>query len=166
MKLEKKVKILLGAFIISNIISPIMDYPITKASNDSKSIIIKTSDDDAGTVEIPTTAIRRPATTTLIPISPREFFTAVQHNDKQAIRYLLSHSLDIDTQNPMGWTALHYATFLGNLDMVKFLVDKCNATINLRDKRGLTPYDIAWKNHKKRIAKFLLKKYNSHSRPI
>lgn len=55
-----------------------------------------------------------------------------------------------------GWTPLHYAVSLGNLELVEFLVEH-GANINAKDINGVTPLHIAAKNGHFSIVKFLVK---------
>jgi len=43
-------------------------------------------------------------------------------------------------------TALHAAAYYGNLEIVKFLIEK-GADINAKNKHGQTPRDVAWLHH-------------------
>lgn len=166
MNTKTKAKILLGILASTNFISIMGSCPTTYAMREMRAsngdnrapscAVCETEASyyDESDMDDSPTASKRPATTNLVPLSPQEFFSAVQHKDKQTIRYLYNHSLDINTRNPMGWTPLHYAVWLDNLKMVKFLVLKCHALVNLRDKSGMTPYDVAVINHSRPIIDF------------
>ncbi len=46
-------------------------------------------------------------------------------------------------------TALHAAAYYGNLEIVKFLIEK-GADMNAKNKHGQTPRDVAWHDHENR----------------
>jgi len=50
--------------------------------------------------------------------------------------------IDVDAQDSYGWTALHLASYFGNSELVKLLLEKGSST-RIRDKLGLLPIDLA-----------------------
>ena len=59
-----------------------------------------------------------------------------------AMQMLLARGVDIDAFNTTGQTAMHAAAGRGVDPVVKFLAEK-GATLNLPDKQGRTPLDVA-----------------------
>jgi ankyrin repeat protein len=59
----------------------------------------------------------------------------------EAVGLLLDHGVDIDAFNTAGNTALHVAVNRGD-ELVKYLASR-GATLNLKNKAGLTPLDLA-----------------------
>jgi ankyrin repeat protein len=60
----------------------------------------------------------------------------------EAMQLLLARGVDIDAFNTTGQTAIHAAAGRGVDPVVKFLAEK-GATLNLPDKQGRTPLDVA-----------------------
>lgn len=82
----------------------------------------------------------------------------------ESINYILDISgrhgvakIDVDAQDHNGRTPLYYATcFSGTLDIVKILVEKGGANLDLSDNRGKTPLMNAVSNGFTETATFLL----------
>lgn len=68
---------------------------------------------------------------------------------------LLFGKADIDEpEDNYGWTPLHVAAGMGNIKIAGQLLSK-GANINLRDKHGATPLDMAVAQSEKKMADFL-----------
>lgn len=68
---------------------------------------------------------------------------------------LLFGKADIDEpEDNYGWTPLHVAAGMGNIKVAGQLLSK-GANINLRDKHGATPLDMALAQSEKKMADFL-----------
>ena len=65
--------------------------------------------------------------------SPFHYVNTVEH-----ARFLFDAGVQVNIQDDSGWTLLHQATFLGNTELVKFLLTS-GANCNLRCKGGGTP---------------------------
>jgi uncharacterized protein len=59
-----------------------------------------------------------------------------------AVQLCLDHGGDVNTIDSFGGTAVHAAAQSGYNDLVTFLAEK-GAKLDVKDKRGRTPYDIA-----------------------
>lgn len=68
---------------------------------------------------------------------------------------LLFGKADIDEpEDNYGWTPLHIAAGMGNVKVAGQLLTK-GANINLRDKHGATPFDMAMAQSEKKMCDFL-----------
>ena len=79
------------------------------------------------------------------PAKPNISITeAAAKGDLKKVEAHLAAGTDInDRDGEHGSTALHAAAYHGNLEIVKFLIEK-GADINAKDKHGQTPRDVAW----------------------
>ena len=69
---------------------------------------------------------------------------AAANGDLEKVEAHLTSGTDInDRYGEKESTALHAAAYHGNLEIVKFLIEK-GAEINARNKHGQTPWDVAW----------------------
>lgn len=60
----------------------------------------------------------------------------------KTIEALINNGVDINMTNNLGQTALHYALNLDLIDVPKFFISK-GADVNAKDKKGITPLDVA-----------------------
>lgn len=82
----------------------------------------------------------------------------VSHEDYSSLHKLFSDandSVDIDMMRPPGISALHQACALGNLKIVKLLVQK-GANVRLRTMSGLSPLKVAVLSGSYEIAQYLV----------
>ncbi|WP_281869007.1 ankyrin repeat domain-containing protein [Brevibacillus parabrevis] len=84
---------------------------------------------------------------------------AAADNDRKTIDYLLEHGVDInynqpDMVYPYKATPLTVATRMGNVGMVKYLVER-GADVTLAEKGGERPYTIAVSNKQDELAAYL-----------
>lgn len=61
----------------------------------------------------------------------------------EAIDYFIKKGISIDVQNESGNTPLHNAVNANNFEVVKYLVEKYNAMINVKNEKGVTPLFMA-----------------------
>ena len=54
-----------------------------------------------------------------------------------------------------GWNALHLACYIGNLEMVKWLIDVCALSPAIEDNKGRSPIHLAVKRGYTEIVEFL-----------
>ena len=66
-----------------------------------------------------------------------EFFTAVEKGDVKKAAALLEAGIDPNLQDQAGWTALHWASYGGHLEVVKYLLEK-GANVNFKDANNKT----------------------------
>jgi ankyrin repeat protein len=60
----------------------------------------------------------------------------------EAIKLLMSLGVDVNATNDLGLTAMHYAAQKGADKVIEFLAEN-GAKLDVKDKRGKTPYDVA-----------------------
>ena len=65
--------------------------------------------------------------------------------------------INIDKKDNKGWTALMYASFNGQSDIVSMLIEK-GADVNTRDNKGFSAFHIAHYNQHAEIVSMLQKK--------
>lgn len=65
------------------------------------------------------------------------FFTIVQ-DDNETVKRLVNSGFDVKTKNERGETALHVAVQHGNLEIVRFLLEK-GAKVSVKDKQKRAP---------------------------
>jgi uncharacterized protein len=73
-----------------------------------------------------------------------------------AIKYLISKKVAINTADSGGATALHFASSQGNIEGIKLLIQS-GADVNVSDKKGLTPLINAAMEGKTEALKFLIR---------
>ncbi|WP_028594592.1 ankyrin repeat domain-containing protein [Paenibacillus assamensis] len=84
---------------------------------------------------------------------------AVSDHDLKTVSYLLDHGVDINYNEPnmvypYQATPLTVATRMGNVSMVKYLIER-GADVTLAEKDGERPYTIAVSNKNKDLAEYL-----------
>lgn len=85
-----------------------------------------------------------------------ELFHEVHSSSLYGIKQNLFSGVDINQKDLLnGWTALHHASFLGNVKLVNFLADS-GANLNYQDRNGISPLHLAAMNgHTKTILTLL-----------
>lgn len=83
---------------------------------------------------------------------------AAATGDTEGLNGLMQLGLNVSSPNYDNRTALHLAAAEGNLQMVKLLVEKFKANLNLMDKYGNTPFDDATRAGHEAIAVYLKSK--------
>lgn len=89
------------------------------------------------------------------------FFLAIEKNDINSIKKIVIKEININfiyyEKEFRNFTPLHYASFLGNLEIVKFLIEQDNIDINCKDIELWTPLHWAIHRGHAEIVKLLLK---------
>jgi len=101
---------------------------------------------------------------------------AAANGDLEKVEAHLTFGTDINNRyGEKESTALHAAAYHGNLEIVKFLIEK-GAEINARNKHGQTPRDVAWddmenerfsdskKESKRKAGEFIKNKGGEHGK--
>jgi uncharacterized protein len=99
--------------------------------------------------------------------------SAVAHNHLEISKLLVSGGADVNAKQEGLFTPLHGAAQNGNLEISEMLVSK-GADINARTNDGKTPLDLTQeegpeagkREDRERVAKFLLSKGATHSKPV
>ncbi len=78
-----------------------------------------------------------------------------EKNDTVALRILCGADAAPNTRNRVGESALHRAAAMGHLESAKILVNECQAKINLRDNRGLSPAGLAFREGQTDLVDYL-----------
>ena len=80
---------------------------------------------------------------------------AAERSDRAGLRALLERGVDVNQAQVDGMTALHWATYLDDLETVKLLVD-AGAIVKAANRYGVTPLSLACTNGNGAIVKILL----------
>src|SRR5262249_53728878 len=68
----------------------------------------------------------------------RQLIEAIRHKDHAAVRRLLKTRLDVNSVEPDGATALHWAAYWNDLETVDLLLER-NAKVDVANDYGATP---------------------------
>lgn len=85
-------------------------------------------------------------------------FCCYERNSKKAIESLIEKGTNINARNCYGWTSLHYAALVGNVEVAKLLFINKKANVNERDSYGRTPLYYAVMSNNKKAIEFLIEK--------
>ena len=80
---------------------------------------------------------------------------ALEHRDRETARSLLTQHVDVNTPQPDGATALHWATHWDDLGMVDLLI-RAGANVNAVNELGIPPLSLACTNGNAAMAEKLL----------
>ena len=75
-----------------------------------------------------------------------EHGTTVLHNavsQPSALRVILNKGAPIETIDSAGWTAFHYACWIGKIKSMELLLDKSPELLHHKDSKGRTPLHVA-----------------------
>ncbi len=91
--------------------------------------------------------------------------THAENGDLNEIKLLLNNNQSSELTNYTdndGYTALHRASYSNHLHIVKYLIDTCHMSIEVRTKMGWTPLHSAsyWNNYE--IVEYLLVEKNAN----
>lgn len=82
---------------------------------------------------------------------------AARFKRADVVVFLLENGADVNLRSEQGYTALHWAILQGNRAVVKLLVDKGRAKLNVPDARGDTALHLAVKYDRSGVADYLKK---------
>ena len=80
---------------------------------------------------------------------------AAEKSDRTAIRRMIDQGADVNTPQPDGMTALHWAAYLDDFYIAKLLAD-AGANVAGTNRYGVTPLSLACQNGSTRIVELLL----------
>ena len=88
---------------------------------------------------------------------------AIERNNEKFVKYLLNKNYTPNDQNIKGNTPMHISMKRKNRNIIKLLLDN-NGNITIKNKEGLTSYDLADKDIKKefKLENFLVLKKNGN----
>ena len=81
-----------------------------------------------------------------------------EENKHEVLEKMLLLGSDPNLKDSNGWTALHYAAQIGDLESVKILIEKSKADINAFSNNGRTALHLAAKENKKNVVDYLIDK--------
>lgn len=139
MKAKIKAKILLGLSIVSCINVNIFNCSKIYAAggNPSGTVRPRYSED--------ATAINTP-----------KLFSLIQHNKISKVKQMLRSGVNVNTlRNGPNWTPLHFAVIMGRYEIVRYLVERCHASLRARDSGGNTPVQLAIIHDEEQIRDYL-----------
>ena len=84
-----------------------------------------------------------------------KLINAVNSNDLQQVKYLINSGADPESGDYDGRTPLHLAAAGGNEQIVRYLVDNCNANVNPLDRYRNTPLTSAARYGHWKVEQFL-----------
>jgi len=70
-------------------------------------------------------------------------FEVIENGDLETLKKLVSRGADVEAKNKYGETPLILASEFGHLEIVKCLIEKCNANVESKDNHGNTPLILA-----------------------
>ncbi len=82
---------------------------------------------------------------TLLAAADAPLANAVQKMDRTTVRYLLERRVGVNTPQPDGMTALHWAAYQDDLDLVDRLL-RAGADVRAANRYGVTPLSLACTN--------------------
>mmetsp|Transcript_40144 Transcript_40144/g.78701 ORF Transcript_40144/g.78701 Transcript_40144/m.78701 type:complete len:350 (+) Transcript_40144:139-1188(+) len=83
-------------------------------------------------------------------------YMAVLSNDIECVQTIAECDIEFNCTNIEGFTPLHYAAGEGNLEIVRYLVEQCEAETEIPDNLGLTPGFCAVLQGRQEVAEYLL----------
>ena len=81
--------------------------------------------------------------------------TAVKHEDEAGVRSLLREPVDVNTTQPDGATALHWAAYRDDVETADLLID-AGAVVDVANELGVTPLYLASENGNGALVRRLL----------
>ncbi len=101
------------------------------------------------------------AVTLLLTVSPSvaqtdyQLIDAVKSQDEATVRLLINQQSDINAVQPDGATALHWASYVNDLELAKLLVD-AGASLDAANDYGVTPLALACDNGSAQMVTYLV----------
>src|ERR1700687_3384407 len=81
---------------------------------------------------------------------------AVENRDIESVRTLLAHHVNVNTSQPDGTTALHWAAHWDDLETADLLL-RAGANVNATNDYGVTPLSLSCNNGNESMVEQLLK---------
>ena len=71
-------------------------------------------------------------------ITPDEFLEAAKNGNLRKVMVCIDKGIDVEVKASGGYTALHFSTYYGHLDIVKYLIETCNVDKEAKTDEGYT----------------------------
>ena len=84
-----------------------------------------------------------------------DFFSAAKEGNLVKVKYCVNSGIDKDAKDYDGWTALHYASWKGHLEIVQYLIETCQVDKIAKNNSGQSAYIIAMANNKSEVVQYL-----------
>ena len=88
-------------------------------------------------------------------MSKQDFLDAASKGDLVNVKCCVNYGINTESKNNDGWTALHYASYNGHLEIVKYLIETCRVDTEARDNDGWTALHFASDHGHLEIVKYL-----------
>ena len=86
----------------------------------------------------------------------KEFLNAAREGDLIKVKYCVNNGIDKDAKDNDKWTAMHYATWKGYLEILKYLIETCKVDKDAKTNEGNTALHIASRNDHLDIITYLI----------
>ena len=117
-----------------------------------RDILLQSSRSSSPSIERPPTEISDPASFFAKPTEEQiaaydaQKTTAVRNGDMATLRSLIEAGKDLNCCNKWGESLIHMACRRAHIDVVRFLLQEANVSLNVRDDYGRTPlHDCCWR---------------------
>ena len=86
----------------------------------------------------------------------QEFLEATKEGNLDKVRYCASNGIAKEAKDNDEWTALHFASWKGHLEIVKYLTETCHVDTEAKNNLGSTALHYASRNGHLEIVKYLI----------
>ncbi len=95
---------------------------------------------------------------TLKQLTPtvKEFLEATKEGNLDKVKYCVNNGITKEAKDNDEWTALHFASWKGHLEIVKYLIDTCHVDTEAKNNLGSTALHYASRNGHLEIVKYLI----------
>jgi len=91
-----------------------------------------------------------------------DIFEVIVEGDLESLKKLVSEGADVEAENGYGFTPFNLASVNGHLEIVKYLIEECNANVEAKNKDGDTPLFYASLEGRFEIVKYLIEECNAN----
>ena len=86
----------------------------------------------------------------------KEFFGAAKEGNLDKLKHCVNNGMNKEAKDNDEWRALHFASWKGHLEIVKYLIETCLVEKDARNNLGSTALHIATRNGHLEIVKYLI----------
>jgi len=90
-----------------------------------------------------------------------DIFEVIEIGDLESLKKLVSGGVDVEIKDIYGYTPLSMASGYGHFEIVKYLIEECNANVEAGDEFGETPLHCASIHEQLEIVKYLIEECNA-----